>query len=139
MPATSPVGLFDRFNTVSGAAVTAVTAATDPEDVTYGTCDQVRVFRAASPTDFFVAWWSPWPEGDPRSMHVIHVVRVEVLDDALMLFDYRGGAWLFRPATGQFADSVLAYRAHKAANAERYAELEAAAVQAAQDLWAGKD
>ena len=127
-----PSSLFERYNRV-GAHVDKIEAGVP---ASFGTCDQVRVlFPAKSPREFVIAWWSPWPEGDPRAMHVVEVRGYVKVGDALTLEDVDGAIWRFTMAVGEFAQSVADYHRQVACDPEHYAALEAGALDAARSLF----
>lgn len=133
MSSLSPDLLFEHFNRV-GAHVDKIERKRAP--ASFGACDQVRVLRTTSPSDFFIAWWSPWPEGDPRAMHVVHVTGVTVDGNTLKLKDIDGASWVFTEAVGDFAQSVRDYHRQKATDPEYYAAVEARMVRSATGLLA---
>jgi hypothetical protein len=127
--------VFARYN-LTGAHVDQVEGT---ERASFGTCDQVRVMRWVSPTNFYMCWWSPWPEEDPRALHNIHVVAVRADDDVTLILEGHDGVlWEFSDAEGEFAKSVRDYHRQKTtdpADPAYYAALEARSVAAAQDLF----
>ena len=128
----TPLSLFDWVNRL-GAQVDRLI---EGNRTSWGTCDQVRVLRALSPKDFWIAWWSPWPEQEPRALHVLHVIGVAPPKDAdtLILISETGERWEFSRAGDEAAGGVRDYHRHMATDPERYAELERNHIQAAMNL-----
>src|ERR1700730_2849491 len=78
-----------------------------------------RLIARKVPREFVIAWWSPWPEGDPRAMHVVEVRGYIKVGDALTLEDVYGASWLFT-AVREFARRVGDYHRPVASDPEHY-------------------
>jgi hypothetical protein len=126
----SPAALFDHYNRL-GAHVDKAEPGESLPGASFGTCDQVRVLAQSGPKVFVIVWWSPWPEGEARAMHVVDVVGLEPHESGITLVDRDGARWTFTQAEGEYAASVAAYHAHQAGDPEFYAELEKNAIEAA--------
>jgi hypothetical protein len=134
---TDPATLFERVNAI-GAQVDRLL---EGNRTSWGTCDQVRLLLVNSPTDFWIAWWSPWPERDPRAMHVLHVTKIGKprADGWPPIFAGPTALWEFSPPDDEFAAGIRDYHRHMATNPEHYAELERNAMAAAMNLLPGAD